>query len=154
MLISGRRLLIACGLLLLGSKIGSAQPTSITVSGNPGSLRISSAIAGSQPTPVSNAATTYTLVIGGSANRRYKITAGLNTAMPPGVTLMANLAAPPGGTSLGAVALDATARDVVINIPGQTNVTRGITYQLSALVTAGVVTSRTRTVTFTIIRTA
>ena len=146
--------MLAFGLLLGGSGVASAQLTTITVSGNPGSLRISSAITGSQPTPVSNAATTYTVIILGSANRRYKITARLNTAMPTGVTLLATLAAPPGATSLGAVALDATTRDVVTNIPGGTVVSRGITYQLSALVTAGVVTSRTRTVTFTIVRTA
>jgi hypothetical protein len=145
-------LTIAGALLLLVS--GSVTAQTMIVSGNPGALRISSAIAGSQPVAVSNAATTYTLIIFGGASRRYKITARLNTAMPQDVTLTANLAAPPGGTSLGPVALDATARDVVTNIPGNTIVSRGITYQLSALVTAGVVTSRTRTVTFTVVRTA
>jgi len=88
-------------LLIFASRTAFAQ--TLAVSGSPGLLRISSAIAGSQPTSVSNSTTTYT-VSTGNPNRTYKITAGLNIAMPPNVTLMATLAAPAGATSLGAVA--------------------------------------------------
>jgi hypothetical protein len=136
-------------LLVLSSSAVGAQ--TVVVSGNPGLLRISAAIAGSQPTPVSNAATTYTVVTL-TPNRTYKITARLNTPMPVGTTLQVTLAAPPGATSLGAVSLDATARDVVTLIPKNTNATRAITYNFSATTAAGVVPSTSRTVTLTIVQ--
>jgi hypothetical protein len=136
--------------LLMSS--GGAFAQSISASGDPGLLRINSAIAGSQPISVSNATTTYTVVTP-NPNRTYKITAQLNANMPTDVTLTVTLAAPTGATSLGAISLDVTARDVVTGVPRQTDATRSITYQLSALVTAGVIPSSTRIVTLTVVRT-
>ena len=135
-------------LLAIASRALASQ--TLTVAGNPAALTVTSALAGSQPTPVS-ASTNYTVTTP-NANRTYKITAQLNQAMPAGVTLSATLVAPTGGTSLGAVALDATARDVVTGILKGTNATQTITYQLSALVSAGVVSSSSRTVTLTIVQ--
>ena len=132
----------------VGARVAAAQ--TLTNSGNPAKLQITSAIAGSQPTSVSDATRTYTVVTA-SPNRTYRITAQLNTNMPAGVTLTATLAAPPSATSVGAVALDVTARNVVTGIPRNTNATRSITYQLSATVAAGVIPASTRTVTFTIV---
>lgn len=125
----------------------------LSVSGNPGALQISAAIAGSQPTSASNGTTTYTITTP-FANRTYKLTAQLSSAMPTNVTLTGTFAAPTGAASLGAVALDGTARDVVTGIPRSTNATRSITYQLSATVTAGVVPTSSRIVTITVIRTS
>jgi hypothetical protein len=137
-------------LLLIGSRVVVAQ--TITVSGNPPTLKITAAVAGSEPTSVSNNTTTYTVVTPNPANRTYKITAQLNALMPANVTLTATLAAPTGGTSVGPVALDLTARDMVTGIPKSTNATQSITYQLSATVLAGVVPSTNRIVTLTVLK--
>lgn len=141
---------LLAALLLLGSRAAVAQ--TITVSGNPTALKITTAVTGSQPTSVSNSSTTYTVVTPTPANRTYKITAQLTALMPAGVTLTATLAAPTGATSVGPVALDMTARDMVTGIPKSTNSTQSITYQLSATVLAGVVTSTSRIVTLTVLR--
>lgn len=141
---------VFAALLLSGSRAASAQ--TISVSGNPAKLRITAAVAGSQPTSVSNSATTYTVVTPNPAGRTYKITAQLNAPVPANVTLTVTLAAPAGGTSVGPVALDMTARDVVTGIPRRTNSTRSITYQLSATVLAGVVASTNRNVLLTVLK--
>jgi hypothetical protein len=141
--------LLAAGLILLGP--GAAIAQSLNFSGNPGLLRISNAIAGSEPIGVSNSSTTYTVTTP-AANRMYKITARLSAPMPLGVTLTGSFAAPPSATSLGPIALDAIDRDVVLNIPRRTDATPGVTYNLSATVAAGVIPSSTRTVTLTIVQ--
>jgi len=123
----------------------------LSVSGSPGLLRISNAVAGSEPISVSNSSTTYTITTP-NPNRLYNLTARLNAPMPPGITLSGTFAAPPGATSLGAIALDATARNVVTNIPRRIDATLGISYELSALVTAGVVPNGSRTITLTIVQ--
>jgi hypothetical protein len=140
---------LAASLSLIGTQTSGAQ--TISVSGNPGLLRISSAIAGSEPIAVSDAATTYTVVTG-NPNRLHKVTARLSAPMPVGVTLTAALAAPPGATSLGPVPLDGVARDVVTDIPRRTTATQAITYTLSATVAAGVIPNSSRTVTLTIVQ--
>ena len=119
----------------------------LTVSGNPAALNITTAVAGSQPTAVSNNSTTYTVLVVLSSH----ITAQLGSNTPVGVTLTINLAAPTGATSAGPVALDATARNVVNNITNVLPQTRSITYQLSALASAGVISSRMATVTLTVV---
>ena len=145
-----RDYLLVTALMLIAST-GAVGAQTISVSGNPGLLRISSAIAGSQPISVSTATTTYTVVTPGP-NRTYAVTMQLNANMPAGVTLTATLAAPPGATSLGAVALDVTARNMVTGIPRNTNSTQGIAYALSATAAAGVIANSSRTVTLTILR--
>jgi hypothetical protein len=141
--------LLCVALLPFGNGALGAQ--TIGVSGNPALLRVSSAVAGSEPIAVSNGTTTYTVVTL-TPNRLYKVTAQIDAAMPTGLTLTATFNAPPGATSLGAIALDLTARDVVTAIPKNTNSTQGITYQLSATVLAGVVPSTSRNITLTIVR--
>ena len=142
-------ILLATALLAIAGRAVGAQ--TVAVSGNPGLLRISAAVAGSQPIAVTNGSTTYTVTTP-APNRTYKVTAQLNVALPPGVTLTATFAAPPGATSNGPVALGVTALDAVTGIPRNTNSTQSITYQLSATVAAGVVTLSSRTVTLTIVR--
>ena len=136
-------------LLLICGRAVVAQ--TIVVSGNPGALVVTTAIAGSQPNAVSNATTTYTVVTL-NPNRTYAITAQLNAPMPAGTTLTATLGAPAGATSLGPVALDMTARNVVTGIGRNVVATQSISYSFSATVAAGVIPSTTRTVTLTIIR--
>jgi hypothetical protein len=136
---------------LVLTSIGALGAQTFSVSGNPALLRISSAVAGSEPTSVSVGATTYTITTP-NANRTYAITMQINANMPAGVTLTATLAAPPSATSLGAVALDITARNVVTGIVRNTNSTQSIAYALTATAAAGVVANSSRTVTFTVIR--
>ena len=120
----------------------------LSVSGNPGTLTVSTATAGSAPNAVSDATTTYAITTNESSR---KITAAIDTAMPAGVTLTAELAAPTGGTSTGAVALGTTAVDSVTGITTLNESAKTITYSLSATSAAGVVTSASKTVTFTIV---
>ena len=143
------RLLLLVALLLSGSGAIGAQ--SVVTSGNPGLLRVSTAVAGSEPLPVSNATTTYTVTTPGQ-NRPHKVVAQLNAAMPVGLILTATFDPPPGGTSLGPIDLDLTARDVVTSIPRNTNSTQLITYTLTASVIAGVVPPTSRIVTLTVVK--
>lgn len=130
---------------------GAVGAQTITASGNPGLLRISSAVPGSEPISASNSTTTYTVTTL-NQNRPHKVVAQLNAAMPVGLTLSATFDPPPGATSLGPIALDMTARDVVTGIPRNTSSTQLITYALDATVLAGVVPPASRIVTLTIVR--
>jgi len=122
-------------------------PPRLRVSGDPALLSITTAVAGSAPTGVSNVATTYDVRVGTGSVK--KITARLSAPMPTGVTLTMTLAPPIGATSMGPVVLDAIARDMVVNITG-VNSTHAITYQLNATVAAGVIMPSSVTVTFTL----
>jgi hypothetical protein len=149
-----RRAVLAGGFVCFAPvAIAAAQGTigTITVGAAPGTLIITTAVAGMDPTGVSGSST-YT-VKAKQANKPQKVTGQLNAAMPAGVTLTVTLAAPTGGaaTSNGAVALDATARDLVGNITNTTNQTLAMTYNLSATAAAGVIANQNRTVTFTIL---
>ncbi|HEX7940099.1 MAG TPA: hypothetical protein VF483_14015, partial [Gemmatimonadaceae bacterium] len=79
-----------------------------------------------------------------------KITASIASNMPAGLTLSVNLSAPTGGTSAGAQSLSTTAVDLVTSITKLAQGALGVTYSLAATPSAGVVTSSTRTVTYTI----
>ena len=136
------------GGLLCFCALGLGAQT-LSVSGSPGAMVINTAIAGQPPTNDTDAGTTYT-VRAQNKNKPLKITARLNSAMPPGVSLTINLLAPTGGISNGAVTLDATDRELVGSIDNTNAQTRSITYTLSATPAAGVVTPQSRTVTFTL----
>ena len=71
--------------------------------------------------------------------------------MPAGLTLTANVAAPTAaGSSAGAQTLSTIAVDVVTGITKLAEGGLNVTYSLSATPAAGVVSSTTRTVTYTI----
>lgn len=153
-----RALAVALGLTLIPSAFAGTTATQtvtyevqaineISVSADPGALIVNAATAGSAPTAVTDATTTWAVTTNESAK---KITAAINTAMPSGLTLTVNLAAPTGGSSAGAVTLGTTAADVVTGISTLNESGLGITYQLSATAAAGVVASDSKTVTFTI----
>ena len=134
-------------LVALCVAVPSLKAQFLSVSGSPGTLVVSSALAGSPLNPATDGSTTYFLLYLGATTQ--KITAQLNTPMPAGVTLTATLAAPPGASSLGPTDLDASARTVVTGI-GITLAVRSISYQLSATPAAGVVPLQSRTVTLTL----
>ena len=134
----------------LGARTAFAQ--TLTTAGTPGLLRVSSAVAGSQPIAVSTSGGTYSITTP-NPNRQYAITGQINSNMPTGVTLTVTLAAPgQGSVSLGAVALDVTGRNLVTGIKKNMTATQSITYQLTATAAAGVVPLSSRTVTLTIIQ--
>jgi hypothetical protein len=119
----------------------------ISVSGNPGAMTVSAATAGSAPTAVSNSSTTYAVTTNETGR---KITAEIDEAMPSGVTLTVALAAPTDASSAGVVTLGTVAQDAVTGISTLNESGKAITYGLSATSAAGVQSSDTRTVTFTI----
>ena len=118
----------------------------ITVAGTP-SLLINAATAGSAPTSVTSSGNTWAVTTNQTGA---KITASIASAMPTGVTLSANLAAPTGATSNGLLALGTTSTDMVTGITKLNASGLSLTYQLSATAAAGVVTSATKVVTYTI----
>jgi len=119
----------------------------IAFAGSP-SLTITTAVAGSAPTSVTDATATWAITTNQST---VKITASIPTAMPGGLTLSANLTAPTlNGSSAGMVALGTAATDMVTGIAKLAQGGLGITYKLDATAAAGVVTSSTRVVTYTI----
>ena len=142
-----RRLRRAAALVAFCATALPVRAQFISVSGSPSTLIVSSAVAGSPLNPASDASTSYFLIV--LTGTAQKISAQLNSPMPAGVTLAATLAAPPGATSLGPVALDASARTVVTGI-GLTIASRAISYQLTATPAAGVVPLQSRTVTLTV----
>jgi hypothetical protein len=119
----------------------------ISVSGGAQTLAVTTAVAGSAPTAVSSSGLTWAVTTN-EANR--KIVAKLDLAMATGVTLTSNLAAPSSGLSAGAVALTALDQDMVTSIDTQDASALSLVYTLSATSAAGVVSSTTRTVTYTI----
>jgi hypothetical protein len=118
----------------------------ISVTGAP-SLTINAAVAGSAPTSVTSAANSWSVTTNQSTAW---ITASIPLAMPAGLTLSANLTAPAGATSGGSMALGTVAVNVVTGITKLNSAALGLTYTLDATAAAGVVSSATRVVTYTI----
>jgi hypothetical protein len=126
-----------------------AQVASMTVSGDPAPLTVRTAVAGQSPDPVSDGGTTYSLT---DISETSKITAQLDSSLPPGVTLTVTLQAPLGATSMGPIVLSTTTQDVVIGIlPASSYSGLTITYELSATTAGGVVAPLARSVTFAIV---
>lgn len=119
----------------------------ISVTGDPSSLVISTATAGSNPDSVTDTSSTYSITTNESSK---KITAAIDSAMPDDVTLSVTLDAPTGATSAGSTSLSATAADVVTGISEVAETGLGIDYELDATVAAGTMSSGSRTVTFTL----
>lgn len=117
----------------------------IAFTGSP-SLVINTAAAGSNPSTVSTTASWAVTTNQTNA----KITASIGSAMPAGVTLSANLTAPTGGSSAGSLALSTTSVDLVTSITKVAQGSLSVGYSLAATAAAGVVSSTTRTVTYTI----
>ena len=111
------------------------------------SLTITTAVAGSAPTSVTNAASTWAVTTNQTGA---KITASLASNMPAGLTLSANLVAPATGSSAGFQSLSTVSVDVVTTLTKLNQAGMAVTYKLDATAAAGVITSQTRVVTYTI----
>jgi hypothetical protein len=120
----------------------------INIDGASVTLTVSSATAGSNPDQASDS-TTYDLTTNCAANAK-KITGVLNTAMPAGLTLQANMTAPSGATSAGATTLTASAADLVTLIDAGASSNVALAFTLDATAAAGVVASASKTCTLTI----
>lgn len=143
-------LILAVAVLVLNARAAFAQ--TLSTAGSPSLMRVTSAVAGTEPLPITMAGGTYSVTTP-SPNRTYAITAQLNANMPVGTTLEIMLDKPtPQSTSLGAVALDVTARNVVTGIRRNASATAAVTYTFTATTAAGVVPLSSRTVTLTLIQ--
>lgn len=119
----------------------------IGITGSP-SVIVGTATAGSQPTAATDATSTWAVTTNQTGA---KISASIPSAMPAGLTLSVNLSAPSGATSAGLTALTFPAAvDLVTSITKLAQSGLVVTYQLSATAAAGVVTSSTKVVTYTI----
>ena len=118
----------------------------VGVTGSP-TMAITAAVAGNAPTSVTSAGNTWAVTTNQSTA---KITASIGSNMPAGVTLSCNLGAPAGASSAGLKSLSTAAVDVVTGITKLNASGLSLTYQLDATSAAGVITSTTRVVTYTI----
>jgi DNA-binding response OmpR family regulator len=118
----------------------------VAVTGTP-TLDINAAVAGGAPTTVTSSGNTWAVT---TNQTTAKITASIASNMPAGLTLSATLGAPAGATSAGIKSLSTVAVDIVTGITKLNATGLALTYQLDATAAAGVVTSATRVVTYTI----
>lgn len=146
-------LLGACHLALAGTTATQSVTYQVTAineisaSGNPSALIVNSATAGSQPDAATDATTTFAVTTN-SSNK--KITGKIDTAMPANTLLKATLTAPTGATSAGQVTLTASDQDLVTGISLLAESGKTISYEFSATLSAGIVSSASKTVTLTL----
>jgi hypothetical protein len=158
MISHARRSLLSLACLAIAGTAAQAQTATQTVTfavnainqiaftGAP-SLTITTAVAGAAPTSVTDATASWAVTTNQTGA---KITASIASNMPTGLTLSSSLAAPAGATSAGFLALSTTAVDLVTSITKLAQSSLGVSYQLDATAAAGVVTSASRLVTYTI----
>ena len=108
-------------------------------------LTITTATAGSDPAPVSDASSRWAVTTNQTGA---KISASIPTAMPAGLTLGVALAAP-GGASTTAQNLSASSQDLVTGITKVATGNLTVTYTLTATAAAGVILPDSRLVTYT-----
>ncbi len=112
------------------------------------SVTVNSAVAGSQP---SNATSSSTYDVASNAgDNAKKITASINSDMPANVTLSISLAAPAGATSAGYVTLSSVAADAVTGVDTTNTTNLAVSVRLASTVSAGVISSSSRTLTLTL----
>jgi len=154
---NARRTAVALALVTFAAASAQAQATQtvtfavnainqIAFVGAP-SLTITTAVAGSAPTSVTDASATWAVTTNQTGA---KISASIPTVMPTGLTLSSNLTAPGGATSAGYQALGTVAVDLVTVITKLAAGSLAVNYKLDATAAAGVVASSTRIVTYTI----
>jgi hypothetical protein len=153
---TARRFAAVAALVVVAAPVAHAQTQTVTFAVNAinqiaftgaPSLTITTATAGSAPTSVTDASATWAVTTNQTGA---KISASIPAAMPAGLTLSASLAAPTGGTSASYQALGTAAVDLVTGITKLAQGSLGVSYKLDATAAAGVVTSATRVVTYTI----
>jgi hypothetical protein len=120
----------------------------LNIDGASVTLTVNAATAGAQPNQVTTS-TTYDITTNCAADAK-KLTAAINSDMPPGVTLKLNLTAPTGGTSPGDVTISSTPEDVITAIDAVAEANINMTFKMDATVSAGVVASDSKTLTLTL----
>src|SRR4051812_46311347 len=119
----------------------------VSVTGSP-SLTINTAVAGSAPTQAVSSTNTWAVTTNQTGA---KITASIATDMPTGLTLQATLGVgSTGATSGGAKPLSSVTQDMVTGLTKVNGTGLTLSYTLDATPAAGVVTSSSRVVTFTV----
>ena len=119
----------------------------VGVTGSP-SLAVNTAVPGAAPTQVSSTGHTWAVTTNQTGA---KITASIASNMPSGLTLQATLGAgATGATSAGAKTLSTVAQDMVTGLTKVNATGLPLSYTLDATSAAGVITSSSRVVTFTI----
>jgi hypothetical protein len=143
------RYLLVTVLLLSGSRTVAAQTINFT-NGSGGTFTIASAVAGANPTSVSNGAGNFTTTTK-NVDGVLRIRAQINQAMPANTTLTLTLTYPVG-TNNGAQVLGIAPVDMIVSIPkGTTTRTGTVSYTFAATASAGVLAPFQRTVTLTIL---
>ncbi len=120
----------------------------VNIDGASVTLTVNTAVAGAEPTQASDS-TTYDITTNCAANAK-KLTGAINTAMPAGLTLQADVTAPTGGLSSGATTLTAVAADLVTAIDGVAEADLNLAFTLDATVAAGVLAAASKTFTLTL----
>jgi hypothetical protein len=110
-------------------------------------LDVTTAVAGGNPTQATDNASTWAVTTNQSGA---KVSASLDSDMPAGLTLQVSLGAPAGATSAGAKTLSSASVDLVTGVTQVAASGLSMNYTLDAALSAGVVASGTRTVTYTI----
>lgn len=126
--------------------LGVSSIYRIATSGNPGDMTISDATAGSDPDPVTDASTSYSITHNNKTNGA-KITASLAPALGvgSGYTLTIALA------GNGPVDISNSDQDAVANVAAGASAGNTIAYSFSATAAAGELASVSETVTLTVV---
>lgn len=117
-----------------------------SITSTPVTLTITTATAGSDPTPVSDNTSVWAVT---TNQTNAKISASIPTDMPAGVTLAVQLAAPAGATSTSRDLASGAAQDLVTGLTKVKGNALTVTYTLSATAAAGVIAADSRVVTYT-----
>lgn len=117
-----------------------------TVTSTPITLTVNAAVAGSDPTPVSDATSVWAITTNQTGT---KVSANIPLDMPAGVTLGVLLGQPAGAASTSKNLASGAAQDLVTGITKLKATGLAVTYTLSATAAAGVV-SGSRVVTYTL----
>jgi hypothetical protein len=126
----------------------SVDPISeISLSGDPPPLVATQATAGNNPAEVVDGSTFYAVTSNGFSE---KLMCCLNASMPTGTTLCVTVAAPEGATSFPDMDMDVSNQNIVTGISQVAQSNLQITYIFEATASAGVVSSTSRIVTFTL----
>jgi len=115
----------------------------IAVSGDPGDMTITDAVPGSDPTPVTDNSTTYSITHNDADGA--KITASLAPALAAGYTLTIAMGGNP------AVDISSTTEDAVGSVAAGASTGNTIAYEFSATAAAGPLGSTGETVTLTVV---
>jgi hypothetical protein len=135
--------------LLQIAAASGAWAQTLSLSGDPFSLDVHTAVAGFAPQSVTETSTTYAVTVPSSGAA---LKARLNAPVPSGVQLRISVQAPSGAATVGELSLSTTDQTVVMNLPQGSHSALGITYRLVASASAGVIAPASREIVFTIVQ--